>query len=173
MKTSAARGPALSLVREWLLPSPSVAAAGDASGADGSKSITASSTSRVPVCEGDAPTRTGTISPESTPALSPLVRSSWVSGSPSRYFVARSSSDSAIASVSRSRASSTSSSIPAGTSASGSVRLIEPSKLASAPMGTWMGTQFLPKASFMELMALSKSAFSRSILLMKMKRTMR
>ena len=155
------------------MPSPSVAAAGDASGADGSRSITASSTSRVLICEGDAPARTGTISPDSTPALSPLVSSSWVSGSPSRYFVARSSSDSAMASVRRSRASSTSSSIPAGTSASGSMMLMEPWNADSAPMGTWMGTQFLPNASVTEPMALWKSAFSRSILLMKMKRAMR
>ena len=137
LNMSAARGPSLSASRDTSPPPSGLAAlTAPASAGDGRKSTMASSISVVPISAVDAPASTGMISPSAMPCFRPPMSSAWVSSSPSRYLVARSSSASATASMRRSRASSASSARSAGMSALGSSRLTTPEKSASAPMGS-------------------------------------
>ena len=108
------------------------------------------------------PARIGTNVPSIRPCLTPPSISSCVISSPSRYLVARSSSISAIASISRSRASSNSDSYSAGTSESGSSRLITPASEVSDPIGRCTGTRCLPNLSWRAATTPPKSEFSLS-----------
>ncbi len=126
------------------------------------------------------PQNTNTAEPAAAAFLMPSIISASVNSSPSRYFIKRSSSASAAASLRASLYVSTSSIMSAGISSSVYlplpaskmralflIRSTTPLNLSSAPMGSCTGMIWSEKVLFICSITLKKSAFSRSILLMK------
>ena len=114
---------------------PSASGTGRSAG-DGSRARMASSTSVIPRPFAVEPASTGTIFRCATAALSAAVISSSVSDSPSRYFVARSSSASAAASASCSLAASNWACTSSGTDSGVGTRLTTLPNPAPVPWGS-------------------------------------
>ena len=146
---------------------------------EGKRSCTMSRIRPPPMFMSAEPQATGTSSPERTPARMPWATSSGVSSPSSRYFSMSSSSASAMFSTMVSRRDSTSSAMSPGISpsdtppsASKSSALpprtsTTPLKSSLEPMGMYRSTGLMPSMFTRLSKAMSKSARSRSILLMK------
>ena len=150
----------------------------------------ASSSSRPPLFSSEEPTTTGTRLALSTPLRSPEARSSSEREPSSRYFSISSSSDSAMFSTVVSCRSAASSAMASGMRASRTapwtkasvtapfspnIRALPP-RMSTTPANTpsvmtgmYKVTGFMPSTEERPLKAISKSARSRSILLMNTK----
>ena len=160
---------------------PSASRKAGRSSGEGKRRAMASSSSRPPLFSSEEPTTTGTRLALSTPLRRPEARSSSEREPSSRYFSISSSSDSAMFSTVVSCRSAASSAMASGMRASvtapfsPNIRALPP-RMSTTPVNTpsvmtgmYRVTGFMPSTEERPLKAISKSARSRSILLMNTK----